>query len=554
LQQSLTARLDRLGRAREVAQIGAVIGRDFSYALLRAVAGIEDEPLQAALDRLAEADILLVQGLPPTSDYRFKHALIQDAAYENLLKSRRQVLHRRIGETLRDEFAGTSAAQPELLARHFTQAGMTEAAIEWWEKAGQRSLERSANAEAIAHFTEGIRLTQSLSAEPARDERELALQLALGPALMATRGYGATEVEQTYARAHELCRNLGTGPNRFAVLRGLWEYYELRARMDSAKEVADEVFAIAEQSGDRTLLLVAHDVVGDTSLWTGDFEAAVAHTQRATELYDPERDRDLARAHGGYDPTMACRIFGGHALWYMGYPDRGLRQCEEAVTFARTLDHPPTLAFVSQIAMHHQLRGEALPAETYAQTALDLAQRHDFKFWLSHATVSHGWAAAAQGREQGLDEIRRGIDAYRATGAELEGPIWAAMLADALLRHGRAQEALTILADALTKASTTGVCLHLAELYRLHGAALVRSGASPEEAQASFQRAIDVAHEQRAKSLELRTAMSLARLWRDQSKVQEARELLAPVYGWFTEGFDTRDLKEAKAFLEELAA
>ena len=554
LRQSLMARLDRLGPAREIAQIGSVIGRDFSYALLRAVAGMDDTPLQAALDRLADADILLVQGLPPDADYRFKHALIQDTAYENLLKSRRLILHRRVGETLRDKFAGTAAAEPELLAYHFTQAGMPEAAIEWWGKAGERSLERSANAEAIAHFTEAIRLTQSLPAGSSRDERELALQLALGPALMAARGYGASEVEQTYARAHELCHHLGTGPNRFAVLRGLWEYYELRARMDRAKDIADEMFAIAEQSGDRTLLLVAHDVVGDTSLWIGDLEAAVAHTQRATELYDPEQDRDLARAHGGYDPTVASRIFGAHALWYMGYPDRSLRQCHEALTFARALDHPPTLAFVSQIAMHHQLRGEALPAEKHAELALDLARRHDFKFWLSHATISHGWAAAAQGREQGLDEIRRGIDAYRATGAELEGSVWAAMLADALLRHGRTQEALAILADAVTKASISGVRPHLAELHRLHGEALAQSGALPEEAVASFQRAVEVAHEQGAKSLELRAAMSLARLWRDQGKVQQARELLAPIYGWFTEGFDTRDLKDAKALLDELAS
>jgi Phage integrase family len=352
--------------------------------------------LQAALDRLADADILLVQGPPPDSDYRFTHALIQDAAYENLLRSRRQVLHRHVGGILRDQFAGTTAAQPELLARHFTHAGMTEAAIEWWGKAGQRSLERSANAEAIAHFTNGIQLTQALPAGQARDERELALQLALGPALMATRGYGAAEVEETYARARELCRHLGSGPNLFAALRGLWEHYELRARMDNAKEIAGEVFAIAEQSGDRTLLLVAHDVVGDTSLWVGDFAAAVVHTQRAIELYDPERDRELALAHGRYDPTMACRIFGAHALWYMGYPDRGLHQCQDAVTFARALDHPPTLAFVSQIAMHHYLRGEALPAEAHAQVVLDLALRHDFKFWLGHATVSHGWAAASE--------------------------------------------------------------------------------------------------------------------------------------------------------------
>jgi class 3 adenylate cyclase/predicted ATPase len=554
LQQSLMARLDRLGPARELAQIGSVIGRGFSYGIVREVAGLEDAPLQAALEKLAEADIVLVQGLPPESDYRFKHALIQDAAYENLLKSRRQVLHRRVAEILLDSFADTAAAEPEVLAHHFTQAGVTGAAIEWWQKAGKRSLERSAITEAIAHFTEGIRLTQSLPAGPDRDQCELELQLSLGPALMAARGYGAAEVEGTYARAHELCRHLGTGPNRFAVLRGLWEYYEIRARTETAKQIADEMFNIAEQSGDRTLLLVAHDVIGDTSLWVPDFPAAVAHTQRAIALYDLERDRDLARAHGGYDPALACRAFGAHALWYLGYPDRGLRQFEEALTFARALDHQPSVVMgFSQIAMHHHLRGEPLAAEKYAETALDLARRHDYKFWLGHAAVSHSWAVAAQGRQQGIDAIRRGIDAYRATGAELEGPIWAAMLADALLRHRRIEEALAVLVDAITKTSTTGVRLHLAELHRLKGAALVKLGGSPEELQASLQRAIDVAHEQCAKSLKLRAATSMARIWRDQGKPLQARELLAPIYGWFTEGFDTLDLKEAKALLEELA-
>jgi predicted ATPase len=315
------------------------------------------------------------------------------------------------------------------------------------------------------------------------------------------------------------------------------------------------MFTIAEQSGDRTLMLVAHDVIGDTSLWVPDFQAAVTHTQRAIALYDLERDRELARAHGGYDPALACRAFGAHALWYLGYPDRGLRQFEEALTFALALDHPPSMVMgVSQIAMHHHLRGEPLPAEKYAETALDLAQRNDYKFWLGHAAVSRGWAIAAQGREQGIDAIQRGIDVYRATGAELEAPIWAGMLADALLRHRRIKEALAVLDEAITQTSTTGVRLHLAELHRLKGKALVKLGGSLEEVQASLQSAIEVSHEQYAKSPELRAATTMARLWRDQGKREEARLLLAPVYGWFTEGFDTLDLKEAKALLHELSA
>jgi class 3 adenylate cyclase/predicted ATPase len=553
LHASLMARLDRLGAAKAVAQIGSAIGREFSHALLTVVIHKSEADLNAALDRLIQSGLLFRQGIPPHATYLFKHALVQDAAYGTLLREPRRALHARVAGILESQFPEVVDTQPEILAHHFTQAGLGNRAIDFWRVAGQRALSRSANVEAIAHLTNALALTQSLPAGAERDERELTLQLALGPALMATRGYGAPVVEQAYARARELCRNLSSGPILFAALRGLWEHYELRARMDSASEIASEVFNIAERSGDRSLLLIANDVVGDTSLWAGNFAAAVAHTQRAIELYDPKQDRQLALAHGGYDPTMACRVFGAHALWYLGYPDRALRQCQDALIFARALDHPPTLAFESQIALHHCLRGEAGSAEAHAQAAVDLALRHDFKFWLGHATISHGWAVAIQGRAEGLDEIVRGIDAYRATGAELECSVWAAMLADALLRHGRIEEARTVIADALTKVADTGVRLHLAEMHRLHGESLVRLCAPPNEAQAAFRRAVDVAQGQGAKLLELRAAVSMARLQRDQGARNEARELLALVHEWFTEGIDTPDLKDAKVLLDEVA-
>jgi predicted ATPase len=551
----LLARLDRLAPVREVAQIGAAIGREFGYELLAAVSRRSDSDLQSALEQLVEAGLVFRRGTPPTATYLFKHALVQDAAYSTLLRERRQDLHARIGQALEARFPETADHQPEILAFHFAQAGLADHAVGYGQKAGARALERSANVEAIGHFGNAIRLLQSLPETPARDERELALQLALGPALMASRGYGAPEVEATYARAHELCRHLGSHPNVFAALRGLWEYYEIRAQTARGAEIAREVLALAEQSGDRTLRLVAHDVVGDTSLWVADFAASARHTQLGIELYDPQQDRQLALAHGGYDPMMACLSFGAHALWYLGYPDRALQNCRSALSSAHMLEHPPTSALVwGQVALHCYLRDEPEQAGLHADSALALAQQHDFKFWLAHASISKGWALARRGNAEGLQEIRQGIDAYRATGAALEGPLWLAMLADALVVHGRLEDALTVVADALSMSLDSGVRLHLAELYRLRAVALLRpDAAASEAAENDLWLAIETARSQGAKSLELRSASTLVRLLKNLDRRAEALDLLAPIHGWFSEGFESPDLRKSKDLLDRLA-
>ncbi|MBV8167825.1 MAG: hypothetical protein JO021_13605 [Alphaproteobacteria bacterium] len=546
LQASLLARLDRLSAVKEVAQIGAAIGREFEHALLARVARRSDDALAEALDQLAEAGLVFRRGTPPRASYRFKHALVQDAAYSTLLRSRRQELHGRIAQALADDFHDVAANQPEILAHHFSEAGLAERAVEYWQRAGEHALQRSANIEAIAHFTSGVRLIGSLAAGRERDARELALRLALGPALMASRGFGVPEVEATYARSRELCRDLGAGPDLFAALRGLWEYYEIRAHTQTGVELAREAFAIAERSGDPALLVVAHDIVGDTSLWIPDFAAAIEHTTRALALYDPDRDGRLALAHGSYDPTMACRLFGAHALWHQGCADRALQQCRDALAFARALDHPPTSGFVGQIAVHHYLRREPLAVEAHAEAAIAIARQNHLQFWLALATIARGWAAAMLGRADGIEEIRRGIADYRATGAELECSVWAAMLADALLQHGRDEEAGKIAVEALAETARTGVRVFVAELHRLHGRSLARAGAGAE---AAFQRAIEVARSQGAKSLELRAATDLARAWLSAGRQDEARGLLRPIHDGFAEGFDTADLEAARTVL-----
>jgi predicted ATPase len=337
LQQSLTARLDRLGPAREVAQIGAVIGRDFSYALLRAVAGMEEAPLLIALERLAEADILLVQGVPPDSDYRFKHALIQDAAYENLLKSRRQVLHRRIGETLRDSVTATAAVEPELLAHHFTQAGLTEAAIEWWGKAGQRSLERSALAEAVEHFMRALDQIATLPATPAQRREQIKLQVALITPLEHVKGFAAPETKAAEERARlliEQAEALGEPPEDplllFSLLYGSWAANAVAFNGDVARTLAAQFLALAEKRGTTAPLLVAHRLVGTSLLLTGDIAEGRAHLDRAIALYGPAEHRPLATRFG-QDQRVSALSYRSLALWLLGYPEAALGDSDQAL-------------------------------------------------------------------------------------------------------------------------------------------------------------------------------------------------------------------------------
>jgi class 3 adenylate cyclase/predicted ATPase len=553
LQQSLTARLDRLGPAREVAQIGAVIGRDFSYPLLRAVAGMEDAPLQMALERLAEADIVLVQGLPPAADYRFKHALIQDAAYENLLKSRRQQFHRRIAQTLIERFPEVAEAEPALIAHHYMEAGLGEQAIVFWQKAGQRAVARSANLEAIAHLTKGLEVLKTQPETPARDQQELVLQTTVGVPLIAIKGMAAPEVERAYARARQLCQQVGDTPQLFPTLFGLWWFYEVKPDLGAAYELARQLLNLAGQADDSALLIQAHRAMGQTLFWLGEFSSARSHLEQAIARYDPQLHRSLATTYGEHAGVIT-RGFTAHVLWYLGYPDRALEAMREALSIAAELTHPWALVMINAFAaLLRAYRREPHLVQQPAESVLKLAREHELAFFVGHATVLRGWARVQQGEgEEAIADIRRGIAAYRATGAELESSYWLALLAEACATGDAVEEGLAALTEALDLVASTGVRFYHAELFRLKGEMLLKR-AEPKQAQASFREAIRVASNQHAKLLELRAATSLARLWRNQGKPQQARELLAPVYGWFTEGFDTRDLKEAKTLLEELS-
>jgi predicted ATPase len=556
LHDSLMARLDRLATVKALAQLGATLGREFSYALLQAVSPWDEGTLGRGLHQLVAAEFLYQRGVPPQATYTFKHALIQDAAYQSLLKSTRQQYHQRIAQVLAARFPETAETQPELLAQHYTEADLNEPAIAYWRRAAQRAMERSAHLEAISHLTTALALLKTAPDSPARQGQELDFQTMLGLALAATKGFAAPEVAEAYGRARELCQEVGEPRQLFQVLRGLWEFYDLQAEMPTARELAEHLLTLAQRVQDAALLLVAHEVLGETVLWLGEFALAREHAEQAMALYDHQQHRALAFLYGGYDPGVHCGSFLAHALWYLGYPDQALRQNQAALTLAQESAHPHSRVFaLVHAAFLHHLRREAPAARARAEEGLAFATEQGFVFWAAYATILRGRGLVElEPGQEAMAQIRLGLAGYRATGAELECPFFVALLAEALGRIGHIEEGLTVLAEMVSEVDTNRLRFHEAELRRLRGELLLAHAPDDHtEAEACFRQSLALSRRQQAKSLELRAAMSLARLWQQHGKRAEARELLAPIYGWFTEGFDTADLQEAKALLEELS-
>jgi len=552
LQDSLMARLDRLAPLREIAQVGATLGREFTYELLHVVSPLDEETLQQGLRQLVEAELIYQRGLPPQAIYLFKHALIQDTAYQSLLKSRRQQLHQQIAHVLAERFPETKETQPELVAHHYTEAGLITQALPYWQRAGQRALERSAHVEAISHLTKGLGLLKTLPDTPERTQQELGLQLTLGIPLSATRGYAAPEVAHIYTRAQKLCQRMGETPQLIPVLLGLWRFYLLRAELVKARELAEQCLLLVQRVDDPARLIVAHDALGETLFFLGDFAQARAHLERAVALYDPQKRRPHRALT---DPGVSSLSMLAGALWMLGYPEQAREKSTEALRLAEALAHPHILASTLVIATHvHQLRQEVRTTQEHAEAVVTLATEQGFPFWLAEATIFVGWALAEQGRgAEGIAQIHHGLATRQAIGLELTQPVYLTMLAEAYESVGQPTEGLTVLADALTRVDTTGERWREVELHWLRGELLLAvSAENHREAEACFRQALTIAHQQQAKSLELRTAMSLSRLWQQQGKKAEARQMLAEIYNWFTEGFDTKDLQEAKALLEEL--
>jgi predicted ATPase len=554
LQDSLMARLDRLVTAKAVAQYAAVIGRQFPYELLQTVSQLDAATLQRELGRLVEAEMVYQRGVPPQSTYVFKHALIQDSAYESLLKSTRQQYHQRIAQVLEAQFPETAETRPELLAHHYTEAGLTNQAIPCWQRAGQQALQRSANPEAVQHLTTALALLVTLPETPMRAQQELALQLALGPALSVTKGLATPEVEQTYARARALCTQVGETSQLGPTLWGLWRFYCGQGVLPTARELGEQLVRLAERDSVPTQRLQAHEALGTTLAYLGDYAAARTHLEQGISLTDPTVERTLALRQG-LAPGVRCLAVTANVLWCLGYPAQAVQRSQEALALAQALAHAYSQGVAQHFAawLHHRCReGPAVQAQ--ADALLTLATTQGFPLHVAEGTCWQGWARAMHGEgEAGLAQLRQGHQALVVIGMELFRPVCLFLLAEAVGYVGQVKDGLRLLSETLTMLETNGQGDLLAEAYRLQGAFLLRQAVpQPDQAEACFQQALTIARRQQAKSWELRAATSLARLWQQQGKRQEAHDLLAPVYNWFTEGFDTADFQDAKTLLQAL--
>jgi predicted ATPase len=513
--------------------------------------------MQTALAELVKSELVFRRGKPPQATYTFKHTLVQDAAYQSLLKSRRQQLHAQIAAALEQRFPDEAQIQPELMAHHFTEAGLAEDAIRYWLQAGRRAAERSANVEAVAHLSRGLDLLKSLPESGARDGLELDLLVALGPALVATRGFAAPENEKLYVRARELCARTAETTRLFPVIWGLWMVHQHTSRLAQARHFAQDLLEVAARSGDRGLLLQAHHSAWTTLFVMEELQPALEHTKQGIALYEFDAHRKHAFLYGGHDPGMCCRMIGALISWLLGFPDQAHALAHQSIEIGRRLDHPFSLGMALSFATSvHKLRREPELVAERAAAFLELHAARGMR--LAHfagtAAMLAGWALAARGEiDQGVEQLRAGLAELRATGwGRLAFQL--SLLAEALLWAGERAAGMEVIEEAAKVIETTGERLWEPEVRRLQGELLsAHPGPDNGAAERSFHEALDAARSHDAKSFELRAAMSLARLWRDQGKRAEARDLLAPVYGWFTEGFDTADLKDAKALLDELS-
>jgi predicted ATPase len=579
LQDSLMARLDRLGTGKLVAQLGATIGRRFSYELLRAVSPMDEGTLRQALGRLVEAELLYQSGMPPHATYLFKHALIQEIAHQSLLRSTRQQYHQQIAQVLAERFAEAIDTEPELLAYHYTEAGRAAQAVPYWLRAGQDAIERSANVEAISHLSKGLEVLKTLPASPERVQHELALYLTLGPPLLTIKGQESPEVADVYNRALALCQQVGDSRQRFSALRGLASFYNAQGRLQTSRELTEQSLALAQDVRDPELLHGAYVMLGSILVCLGELVAARTHLEQGLALRSQRPHRAVFLARGS-DSEVVGATWLAWTLWMLGYPDQALAESRKALHLAEALSHSYSLAFAHFFAaLLHLCRRDPQSVHQHLDAAMALSEEHGFVRWLAGGRMVRGWALAEQGAAaEGIGQLKEGLAAWRAMGGELALPHYLSMLAEAYGKAGQAGDGLRAVAEAQALMRKNAEHRFEAELWRLQGELLWQQaspgesgeiipvdtamtaevewqGATqvlplPDAAEHCFSQALQVAHSQQAKTLELRAATSLACLWQAQRKRVEAHQMLAEVYGWFKEGFDTPDLREAKACLD----
>ncbi len=563
LHASLMARLDRIGPAKEVAEIGAAIGREFSHALLASVAGRPEAELESAIARLIQAGLLFRRGVPPHATYLFKHALVQDAAYGTLLREPRRALHARIAETLESQFAEIAESRPEILAHHCTEAGLIEKAAGLWGKAGQRSLERSALVEAIEQLTRALGQIAASPATPALRREHIKLQVAIITPLLHVKGYASPETKVAAERARLLIEEaeaLGEPPEDslllFAVLYGLWTSSYVASNGDIMSELAAQFLALAEKQGRPAALLTAHRILGITSMCAGDIERGRAHLDKGIALYDYAEHRPLA-ARFGVDARVSILSYRSWASWFLGYPGAALADADVAIKDARAIGQAATLIYaLGHATITYFQCGNYAKAIAAADELGVLADEKGSLHWKPHGMMNQGWLAAVAGKpSDAVRMLTSGIAAYRSRGAAVWMPLYLSQLARAHAELDQFDDAWRWMGEAFRAVEINKERWWKAEVHRMAGEiALISPEPDAAKAEIYFERALAIAREQQAKSWELRAATSMARLWRDQGKPQQARDLLAPIYAWFTEGFDTLDLKQAKALFDEMAS
>ncbi len=548
LHDALMERLDRVVRGgRNVAQIAAVVGREFSYDLLALASRTGEDELRSALLLLEEADIIGRLEVSPSVRFAFKHVLLRDAVYDSLLRGKRREIHADIAVVLEDHFAEVVENQPEILAYHHSEAGNNQSAVRWWRKSGRRALANSANVEAISHFRNALRLLSALPDTSERTREEIEIQLALGIPLIAVRGYAAAETREAFARALTLCLKLGSPPEYFQALFGLWGHSWMGGKNDQALAMANEFMSRSRASANSDLLMMAHRIMGSTLLTAGEFQTSREHFEETIALSNSTSRRPLYDLYM-VEPQVASLLLLSWDLWFLGYPDQSLAGASEALALARDLAQPYSIAFALYIiSVVHLLRGDPALARECAEQSLEISEEQRFSLYVFLSTISRGRALGELGRAREVRiEIQREVDEAHQKGVGFMLPMMCSWLAEMHAESDENETALSIVEQTLADMNDATGRPWESELHRQRARFLLALDATKtSEAESYLKSAIDVARRQNAKSLELRATTDLATLWRAQGRVDEARNLIEPIYHWFTEGAATADLRRA---------
>jgi len=555
IQDVIMARVDSLPEiTKEVLQTGSVVGREFSHDLINRVTELPEQELLSHLSLLKDSEFVYERGIYPHSAYIFKHALTQEVAYDSLLLKRKKEIHEKIAKTIEELYPERLEEFYEMLAYHYSKSDDIEKALEYLFKAGEKAKRNYANDAAIAHFTKGLELLKSLPETNERAKQELDFQIALGVPLIAIKGNAAQEVETTYARARELCEQIADNSQLFQVLVGLRRVYFARGELPRAHQLGEQLHTLSQDLENSAHLSRAQIMLAETLYCLGEFAQVREQCKQVIRLCDSERQRSQVLLYGT-DALGVSRIIEACALWHLGYPDQAVKMSNEGLARAQELSHPFNLAYAFFFnANVHQFRREVQAVRERAEALIQFATEKGYPLWKAWGTFLHGWALVEQGdRNEGIAQLRQALEDCSSMEILMFPTYSLALLAEAHSKAGQAKEGLIVLGEALERAHKSGERLHEAELYRINGELLLMQGAAEPKGEECFHQALEVARDQNAKALELRAAMSLSRLWQKQGKKEDARTLLGEIYGWFTEGFETADLKEAKVLLEALS-